>query len=353
MSDAQYSSLVPYGWDDEEQARYEASSGPGTIPGRVVRVDRGRCEVVLAGDGDVRLASIEIPATAAEQPCTGDWVAVSTNDTLTAVLPRRTAIVRASASRRSDGQVLAANIDTVLIAVSMTVEPDLARIERFLSIAWESGAQPLLVLTKSDAAGVDAAEMMDAVAAVAPGVDVLAVSAVTGDGVDVLTACLGFTTALLGQSGAGKSTLVNALLGEQQQAVRETRQDGKGRHTTTTRELILIPGAGVLIDTPGLRGVGMHDAAEGVKQTFADIEDLAAGCRFGDCGHAGEPGCAVQAAIAGGTLSERRLSSYRKLLRENAWEASRNDPRLRAEHDKYWKQMAHEGNAAAALKGRR
>lgn len=281
--------------------------------------------------------------------CTGDWVAVDPDGSdpryVRSLLPRRTAFVRSTSSKRSEGQVLAANVDHALIAVPFDVDLDLGRVERFVSLAWSSGAQPLLVLTKADLVP-DAATVGHLLAdaeTVAPGVRVLPVSAETGEGVEAVAAVVaGGTTALLGQSGAGKSTLANALLGQDTQAVQAIRdQDGKGRHTTTTRNLLPLPaaaGGGVLIDTPGLRGVGLWDAQDGLGQAFSEIEELARGCRFQDCAHDSEPGCAVVAAIADGTLPERRLDSYRKLLRENTRLAARTDARLRAGQRQMFKQ---------------
>lgn len=268
-------------------------------------------------------------------PCTGDWAALrpGAEPHLMALLPRHSAIVRSSASRSSRGQVLAANVDTVVIALSLATALDAAKLERLLALAWESGAQPLIVLTKADLAA-DPEGVQAEAGALAPGVDILVTSVATGHNIDVLAAIMHGTTVLLGPSGAGKSTLGNALLGEELLATGTVReQDGKGRHTTVRRELLPLPGGGVLIDTPGLRGISLHDAADGLEQVFSEIEELAAYCRFGDCSHDTEPGCAVQAAIQAGELPERRLRSYRKLQRENAWAASRTDARLREERD--------------------
>jgi ribosome biogenesis GTPase len=228
--------------------------------------------------------------------------------------------------------------------VSLAAGLDLGRLERFLSLAWESGAQPVVALTKADLVPDTTFLLADAESA-APGVRVVVVSATSGEGVEELSAVLaGGTAVLLGQSGAGKSTLTNALLGrevQEGQAIRDA--DGKGRHTTTTRDLLPLPGGGVLIDTPGLRGVGLWDAEAGLGQVFSEIEQLAQDCRFQDCSHQSEPGCAVLAALEDGTLQHRRLESYRKLLRENAWIASRTDQRLRAEMRREWKQRTAAG----------
>ncbi|MFH9424468.1 ribosome small subunit-dependent GTPase A [Streptomyces sp. NPDC017529] len=345
--------LTAYGWDDGFAESFLPHAGRGFLPGRIVRVDRGRVDAVVPEGDGVRtvLADTALVATGdpLRVPCTGDWAVIDLGEVGTgrdaavrALLPRRTAFTRSASSKRSEGQVLAANVDHAVIAVSLAVELDLGRVERFVSLAWESGAQPLLVLTKADlGGGPDAVAHLLADAQTAtPGVRVLAVSAATGEGLDALAAVLASgTSVLLGQSGAGKSTLANALLGEDVQGVRAARdRDGKGRHTTTTRDLLVLPGGGVVIDTPGLRGVGMWDADAGLARTFSDIEELAAECRFHDCGHHTEPGCAVLAAIVRGDLPQRRLESYRKLLRENEWIVAKTDARLRAEIRKDWKQ---------------
>ncbi|QYB01388.1 ribosome small subunit-dependent GTPase A [Rhodococcus sp. USK10] len=328
--------LLPYGWNDTLSDTFDSYPDDGREPGRVIRVDRGRCDVA-APAGVVR-------ALAGEHTlCTGDWVTLHRHGDDIAVadlFPRRSAIVRSSASGRSEGQLLAANVDTVVIAAALDTALDLGRIERLLALSWESGAQPVVALTKSDTVH-DVSLATAEVAAVAPGATVVAVSADTGDGIDILTAVIDGTVALIGPSGAGKSTLANALLGEDVLATGRVREgDNKGRHTTAHRELLPLPSGGALIDTPGLRGVGMWDAADGIDKTFPEIEELAAQCRFADCSHEAEPGCAVQGAVAGGELPERRLTSYRKLIRENGWIASRTDARLRAEREREWKTIA-------------
>ncbi|MFM9557203.1 ribosome small subunit-dependent GTPase A [Streptomyces caniscabiei] len=354
---ASVSDLAPYGWDDAWADAFAPYAAEGLLAGRVVRVDRGQCDVVTA-DGPLRADTAFVtPHDPMRVVCTGDWVAVEPAGDpryIRTYLPRRSAFVRSTSSKRAEGQILAANVDHAVVAVSLAVELDLGRVERFLALAWESGAQPVVVLTKADLVpdAVTLGHLVQDVETVAPGVPVLTVSSTHGEGLDVLAAVLaGGTSVLLGQSGAGKSTLANALLGDDVMDVRATRDvDGKGRHTTTTRNLLVLPGGGVLIDTPGLRGVGLWDAETGVGQVFAEIEELAADCRFHDCAHVAEPGCAVLGAVESGELPERRLESYRKLLRENQRIVAKSDARLRAEIRKEWKRRGAQGRAAMEAK---
>ncbi|MFF4500934.1 ribosome small subunit-dependent GTPase A [Streptomyces sp. NPDC001401] len=356
-----FSALAPYGWDDAWADEFAPYDTEGLLPGRVVRVDRGQCDVVTPA-GTVRAdTEFVVPRDPMKVVCTGDWVAVDPDGSdpryVRTLLPRRTAFVRSTSSKRSEGQILAANVDHAIVAVSLAVEVDLGRIERFLALAWESGAQPLVVLTKADLVpdAVTRAHLVQDVELSAPGVTVLTVSAVEGDGLDVLVGLVsGGTSVLLGQSGAGKSTLANALLGSDVMEVQAARDvDGKGRHTTTTRNLLALPDGGVLIDTPGLRGVGLWDAESGVGQVFSEIEELAERCRFHDCAHDAEPGCAVRGAVESGELSHRRLESYRKLMRENQWIVAKTDARVRAELRREWKRKGAAGRAAMELKRRR
>ncbi|GDY61863.1 GTPase RsgA [Streptomyces avermitilis] len=349
--------LVPYGWDADWEAEFAPYDSEGLLAGRVIRVDRGQCDVVTPG-GMLRADTAFVtPHDPMRVVCTGDWVAVEPAGDpryVRTYLPRRSAFVRSTSSKRSEGQILAANVDYAVVAVSLAVELDLGRVERFLALAWESGAQPVVVLTKADLVpdATTLSYLVQDVETAAPGVPVLSVSSNLGEGLDVLAAVLsGGTSVLLGQSGAGKSTLANALLGEDVMKVHATRDvDGKGRHTTTTRNLLALPGGGVLIDTPGLRGVGLWDAETGVNQVFSEIEALAAECRFHDCAHTAEPGCAVLAALDTGELPERRLDSYRKLLRENQRIVAKTDARLRAEIRRDWKRKGAEGKAAMEAK---
>jgi ribosome biogenesis GTPase len=351
------SPLVPYGWDDGWADEFAPYDSEGLVAGRVIRVDRGQCDVATA-EGVVRADTAFVtPHDPMRVVCTGDWVAVEPDGNpryVRSYLPRRTAFVRSTSSKRSEGQILAANVDHAVVAVSLAMELDLGRIERFLALAWESGAQPVVVLTKADLVPEAATlgHLVEDVETAAPGVPVFAVSSATGEGLDILEAVLaGGTAVLLGQSGAGKSTLANALLGEDVMDVRATRDmDGKGRHTTTTRNLLALPGGGVLIDTPGLRGVGLWDAGSGVGQVFSEIEQFAADCRFQDCAHVAEPGCAVLAAVDSGELPERRLDSYRKLMRENQRIVAKTDARVRAEIRRDWKRKGADGRAAMEAK---
>ncbi|MFJ7150430.1 ribosome small subunit-dependent GTPase A [Streptomyces sp. NPDC100445] len=351
--------LARYGWDEDWADAFAPHAAHGLLPGRVVRVDRGQCDVVTA-DGIVRADTAFVtPHDPLRVVCTGDWAAVDPDGNpryVRTYLPRRTAFVRSTSSKRSEGQILAANVDHAVVAVSLAVELDLGRVERFLALAWESGAQPVVVLTKADLVPdpVTLAHLVQDVETSAPGVPVIPVSALHGEGVDALAALVGTgTSVLLGQSGAGKSTLANGLAGTDVMEVRAARDsDGKGRHTTTTRNLLTLPSGGVLIDTPGLRGVGMYDAGHGVGQVFADIEELAAGCRFHDCAHEAEPGCAVRTAVADGVLPDRRLESYRKLVRENQWTVAKSNARLRSELKKDWRRRGLAGKAAGEAKRR-
>jgi len=340
--------LSDLGFDDVHAEQFTPFQAEH-VPARVTRVDRGAGDA-LGADGPLRVtfSGALLAAAAADpvaNPCVGDWVAVRTwtdgRVTAEAVLPRRTAFVRAGVTPGSSyGQVLAANVDLAVVVEGLHPEPDLGRIERFLALAWESGATPVVVLTKADLVP-DAEQLRADVSAAAPGVDVLVVSSTTGAGLDDLRSLVlpGRTLALLGPSGAGKSTLTNALAGATVMVTRALRADGKGRHTTAHRELVVLPSGGLVVDTPGLRSVGLTDVEESLDLVFADVEELARDCRFADCGHDTEPGCAVRAALEAGELPERRWESYRKLQREARWMAMRHDARLRAEERAKWKRI--------------
>ncbi|WP_320066968.1 ribosome small subunit-dependent GTPase A [Micromonospora sp. RTGN7] len=337
--------LTALGWDAERAVH--ARRHPGRRPGRVARVDRGVC-TVFGADGPLRatLGPAMLAAAAGDLtrlPCVGDWVLLRTWPdgpvTVECVLPRRTALVRRTAGKDASGQLLAANLDTAAVVEPVHPEPDVARIERLLALAHESGATPLVVLTKVDLAA-DPAAIARQLAGAAPGVPVLPISAERGVGLDPLRAHVapGRTLALLGPSGAGKSSLVNALAGAvvmPTQAIR--RVDGKGRHTTTWRALVPVPGGGAVLDTPGVRAVGLFDGATGLDRAFADIAELADGCRYADCAHDAEPGCAVRDALAAGELTARRYDSWRRLGREVTFETRRREARSAAERRSGWR----------------
>ena len=261
-----------------------------------------------------------------DYPAVGDYVMASCADPDTAIihqlLPRRSLFVRKAAGTSKTEQVVAANIDTVFLCMSLNNDFNLRRLERYLAVAWESGADPVVVLTKADLCA-DLPQKQREVEAIAMGVDILTTSAMESDGYRQIMPYItqGRTVAFVGSSGVGKSTLINRLLGEERLATDGLRNDDKGHHTTTHRELLFLPNGAMVIDTPGMRELGMWDAASGVEQTFGDIEELAARCRFRNCSHSSEPGCAVRAALESGHLDTGRWQSYQKLKNENSYAA--------------------------------
>jgi ribosome biogenesis GTPase len=343
--------LGALGWSPE----LAASLAPGLVPGRVVAAHRAAFDVACPG-GVVRS---RLPGRLAHHDgldvAVGDWVGLG-DGLVRAVLPRRSALVRTSAGLTSRPQTLAANVDVAFVVSSLGPDLEPRRLERYLVTIWESGAAPEIVLTKADRWGAtEVAAMVGSVEAVAVGVPVWVVSAVTGAGVDAVRAriSVGRTAVLLGSSGVGKSTLVNRWLGREAMATRETRaDDDEGRHTTTHRELLQLPGGGVVIDTPGIRELQLwaglsSESSDAVGEAFADVEELASRCRFGDCAHSSEPGCAVRAALADGSLARDRYASWQKLQRELRSIAVRADARLRREEKRKWQQRAKEGRARA------
>jgi len=305
---------------------------------RVSRVDRSEVDALISGE----LSTLVRVTLRAHDPAlvVGDWISIVQDDEqwwLDERLPRRTTIERADPSGRSESQVMAANVDVVLVAMPVVPEPKLALVERLVALAWDSGATPVVVVTKADLTPERDAIVAD-LAEAAPGVDVVAVSVVEAGGLDALAGYLadGQTVCVLGRSGAGKSSLVNALMGEEVLETAETRRDGKGRHTTTHRQLHMLPSGAFVLDTPGLRGAGVWVSDDALERTFADIEELVADCRFTDCAHQQEPGCAVLEAVADGRLQQRRLDSWHKLQREARWLAMRTDARLRSEARRAW-----------------
>ncbi len=341
------------GWDANWAADFAPLADGRRRPARVVAAHRGAWIIALAdGDRDAVLAGRlrHDAARPTDLPAVGDWVAAEADPVahgpavIFAVLPRRSAFGR----NREDGQaaadqILAANVDVALVVTGLDGDFNLRRIERYLAVAWSGGVEPVILLNKADAAA-DPDGARAAVETVAPGVDVRLVAALAGTGVPELARDhlgTGRTAVVLGSSGAGKSTLLNALLGEARAktgAVREA--DARGRHTTTHRELHRLPGGGLLIDTPGIRSLGVTGADDGLAPAFAEVTDLAADCRFADCRHEGEPGCAVLAAVEDGRLAHDRLASHRKLEREAAHAARQTDRLARDADRRKWKAIS-------------
>jgi ribosome biogenesis GTPase len=330
--------LTRLGWDSHWHTAFSPYAERGFVPGRVA-VEHRSTYLIFSELGQLSAqisGRLRYDALPSDLPAVGDWVAATPHDarsaTIHAVLPRRTRFSRKVAWVETEEQVLAANIDVAFIVFPLDGNLSPRGLERYSTMAWDSGADPVIVLTKSDLCD-DVRTVQDEVRALVPGAPVRTVSAVAGDGIDALRSFLvpNRTAALLGPSGVGKSTLVNALYGRDLQEVRDIRFDGRGRHTTTRRELIVLPGGGQIIDTPGLRELQLWESGSGLHQAFDDIERIAENCRFRDCSHTGEPGCAVRAAVADGALDAKRVSSYHKLQRELRHLETRRNARARAE----------------------
>jgi ribosome biogenesis GTPase len=334
--------LDALGWDAERAAAFEQLQDDNLFPARVAAQHRGEF-VLFAEQGELRARAagrlFYEHDVGGQLPAVGDWVGVTPPATIAAILPRRSAFIRKNAGQDSTEQVLAANVDAAFLLAGLDDDFSLRRLERYITTAWESGAQPIVVLTKADLSPDVAAAVLE-VETVAIGVPVHPVSNVTGDGLDALDAYLppGRTVVLLGSSGVGKSTLLNRLAGEDVMLTREVAADGTGRHTTTHRELFQLPTGGMVIDTPGLRELQFWEGDLGAA--FEDIEALALECKFRDCAHLREPDCAVLAAVDNGTLELDRLRSWRKLQRELEAIAARTDTRLRIARKKRWKEIA-------------
>jgi ribosome biogenesis GTPase len=334
--------LRSLGWSAHWRGLFEPYVSRSLTPGRIVaeyrdayrvETDAGERTGTLAG----RLRHRAVRRS--DLPAVGDFVALRLSDSgpavVDAVLPRKTALIRRAAGDRPDDQMIAANIDVVFLMVGLDHDFNVRRVERYLAAVWESGAVPVVLLNKSDVC--DALEArIDELQRVAMGVAIHVISALTADGLGALRQYLGegVTAGVVGSSGVGKSTLLNRLLRLDVQATADVRaHDSRGRHTTTHRELFVLPEGGILIDTPGMREFQISAAgeAEGLESVFADIEELAAQCRFGDCAHGIEPGCAVRDAVERGTLDPDRLASYEKLSKELRYEEARTDPSAAAE----------------------
>lgn len=333
----QYPRLAQLGWNNELAAEFRAHDG--LEPGRVVVQHRGAWEVATESE-DVLVevtGRLRHAAEPGELPVVGDWVGLRGNQ-IDLVLPRRSKFSRKTPFTEVSEQVLVANVDVAFLVMGLDERDfSIRRLERYLTMAWEGGANPVIVLNKADLA-TDLETALAETESVAFGVPVHVVTAVAGEGVDVLNPYLADakTGVLLGSSGVGKSTLINALLGDERIRTGELRSDGRGRHTTTHRELLVLPEGGVLIDTPGLRELQLWETDGGLGKAFADIAELVNECRFSDCAHDTEPGCAVRAALADGTLPADRWESYLKLQRELAHLERKLDPKLKANERKRW-----------------
>ncbi len=347
MSDG---TLAALGWTDEHEAAFEIHAERGFEPARVVAEHRGG--YLVRGERDERLAQARGRLRDNEiwgsMPAVGDWVAVCDAPggryAIEAFLPRQSKVSRKTPWLKSEEHILVANVDTVLLVSGLDNDFNPRRLERYLVAAWDSGADPVVVLTKLDVC--DDFEKLAEAESVAIGVPVLAVSNVTGEGIDAVQELLrpARTFVLLGSSGAGKSTLVNRLAGRRLMPTGDLRRDGRGRHTTRHRQLLVLPGGALLVDTPGLRELQVWEGD--VDSAFSDIADLATQCRFNDCAHSSEPGCAVQEALESGALDPERYKSYRKLERELRAIEMRSSSRLRREAKQRWRQRARESRAA-------
>lgn len=327
--------LTSWGWTPQHQQEFDRVAQPGLVPARVARQDRtGWLVAHEGGDAFARITG----RLKDDPPVVGDWVALDLTDppTLRALLPRRTAFVRTAAGRETRAQVVAANVDVALLVAGLDGDLSLRRLERYLVLAAQSGARPVVVLNKADLRA-DRDEVLREVVAVARGADVLVVSARTGEGVDALRALVpaGVTAVLLGSSGVGKSSLANALLGAAALPTAEVRaHDSHGRHTTSARHLLPLPGGGCLLDTPGMRELQLTADEGGLREAFGEVEELALRCRFRDCGHETEPGCAVRDAVP-----PERLAAWRKLQRETAAQARRADVASERAESRKWGRM--------------
>ena len=328
--------LESLGWDASLAEAFHPYEQHGFVPARAA-VEHRIEYVVYSALGELRAELAGRLRHDEEHPAVGDWLAVAARPdegraTINAILPRRSAFVRKVAWAETKPQVVAANVDVVFVVCGLDLNFNIRRIERFLTLAWESGAQPVVLLTKADLCDDVEAYVLE-VESIAFGVPVHAVSAPHGDGVETVRSYIphGRTAALLGSSGVGKSTLVNALVGEEVLATNDVREDGRGRHTTSHRELVPLPGGGVVLDTPGMRELQLWDAASGLESAFQDLDALVGQCRFADCAHGREPGCAVRAALADGTLDVERFESWLKLQRELERLARKQDARARSD----------------------
>ena len=354
--------LTTFGWNEFFEANFESYAGKGFTPGRVAlehknlfRAYTQSGEVMAEISGKLRHEA----TTRRDLPAVGDWVVIRARPEgdraiIHAVLPRRTSFARKIAGSRTEEQIVGANVDTVFLLTSLNHDFSLRRIERYLLIAWESGANPIIVLSKSDLCD-ELAGPINEMQAVARGVPIHAISVVTGSGLQDVAQYFkrGQTVALLGSSGVGKSTLINHLAGADLLKVQTVREsDDRGRHTTTHRELVLLPAGGLVLDTPGMRELQLWDGDESLQLVFDDIEALAARCFFSDCQHEDEPQCVVREALIAGTIDSGRYESYEKLQKELKYVARKRDKLSEIAEKKKWKKLSRLASERARLKRR-
>ncbi len=348
------SQLALLGWDAWFQERFALFAREGYAPARVI-ADYGAEYLVHDGEETMRAAAgRHLRNDGSQQPAVGDWVALRQREPIATIhgwVERKTAFSRKVAWVETREQVLAANVEVAFVVASAQ-DVNTRRIERHLTMAWQSGAAPVVVLTKADIAD-SPDELISEIESAALGTPVLVTSSVTGQGIDALAARLrpALTGVLLGPSGAGKSTLINRMAGAEVMKTRTVHRSGEGRHMTSHRELIQLPDGGMIIDTPGLREAQLWKGEDALENLFEDVEQVARNCRFNDCDHRSEPGCAIKAAIANGELDAGRLESYRKLQRELRAVAARSDARLRTEGRRKWKQIAVDNRGREKLLG--
>ena len=352
--------LTSLGWTESLARSFEQYQDDGLLPARVIAQHRGSY-VVLGVEGELNARPagrlLHAAGDGGVLPAVGDWVGITPNAAGTTIIhtlmPRTGKFSRNVADNSTEEQVLAANIDLALVVSGLDRDFNLRRIERYLAVAYGGGAAPVIVLTKADLCE-DTEDKRRAVAEIAPGVAVEVISNVTGAGIDGVREHLraGITAVVLGSSGVGKSSLINQLVGRDQQPTGEVRRDGKGRHVTTHRELFRIPGGALIIDTPGIRQLKLWAADEGLPSTFEDVEELASECRFSDCRHESEPGCAIRRAMASGELSSARFNSYLKLMRELRSLEVRRDARARSEERKKWRKIHRDYRARTKHSGK-
>jgi ribosome biogenesis GTPase / thiamine phosphate phosphatase len=335
--------LATLGWDSYFDEKFKQFASEGGVPARVIADYGTECLVHDGVDSSRASVGRHLRNDGATMPAVGDWVSLLKREPVGAILgvvERRTVFARKAPGTETREQVLAANVDVAFVVAAAT-DVNVRRIERYLTVAWQSGAVPVVLLTKADIA--ESLEgLRSELEAVALGTPVIVTSAVTGDGIEEILRELqpARTGVLLGPSGAGKSTLINRIVGSELMRTRLIHRSGEGRHMTSHRQLVQLPQGGMIIDTPGLREAQLWEGEEALVNVFEDIEELALTCRFTDCAHATEPGCAIKAALAAGTLDAGRFRSYRKLQRELRAVAAKTDARIRLEERKKWKQIS-------------